>query len=207
MLFSFNKTDGWNPNGPLVIDAAGNLYGTTYNGGAHSEGVVFELLRGTGWTEKILHNFAAVPGDAKNPDGSLVMLSGNLYGTTISGGANDAGAVFQLVPHSGGGWVESLIHSFNTTGTDGEAPRSGLTVVGGNLYGTTIYGGTDSDGTVFGMTQSGGTWTENFLVSMTDAGGGAGYPSGGLLLYSDGNLYGTAQGGANGVGSVYEVAP
>ena len=206
VLFSFNDADGWNPNGQLLMDSAGNLYGTTYNGGLHSEGVAFELLRSGGWAEKVLHNFANLPADGKNPNGSLVMLSGNLYGTTISGGTFDGGTVFQLVPHAGGGWVESLIHSFTTTGSDGENPRAGLTVVGSSLYGTTASGGSSFDGTVFGLTQSGGTWTENFLINMTDADGGAGYPSGGLLLYTDGNLYGTAQGGVNGVGSVYEAS-
>jgi uncharacterized repeat protein (TIGR03803 family) len=206
-IFNFANTNGYNPNGPLVMDASGNLYGTTYNGGLNSKGIVFELRRNAAWAEKILHNFGATPSDGVNPDGGLVLLSGNLYGTTISGGVNGAGTVFEVTQTSGG-WAEGVIHSFNTTGTDGDQPRAGLTVVGSDLYGTTISGGANNfDGTVFGLTFVSGVWTENYLVSMSDASGGAAFPSGGLLLYSDGNLYGTAQGGANGVGSVYYVTP
>ena len=210
ILHSFNGTDGRNPTKALVMDASGNLYGTTYNGGAHSAGTVFELARGTGdsWQEKVIHSFFPRPSpDGANPDGGVILVSGNLYGTTYNGGTNGYGTVFQLVKQSSG-WQESVIHSFNQDGIDGATPRANLTPVGSNLYGTTSSGGTSFAGTVFQLTPAtGGGWTETILYSFSDTSGGAAFPSGGLFLYSDGNLYGTAQGGAYGVGSVYEITP
>ena len=210
ILHSFNGTDGSNPTKALVMDASGNLYGTTYNGGVNSAGTVFELARGTSgnWQEKVLHSFFPRPShDGANPDGGVILFSGNLYGTTYSGGAYGYGTVFQLVKQSTG-WTESVIHSFNQDGIDGATPRENLTPVGGNLYGTTSAGGANFDGTVFQLTPAaGGGWTESVLYSFSDTNGGSAFPSGGLFLYSDGNLYGTAQGGAYGVGSVYEISP
>lgn len=210
VLHSFDKTDGWNPTKALVMDAVGNLYGTTYNGGAHSAGTVFELARGTGdtWQEQVIHSFFPRPStDGSNPDGGVIIFSGTLFGTTYNGGAYGYGTVFQLVKESTG-WRETIIHSFNTDGVDGATPRANLTAVGSNLYGTTSAGGTNYDGTVFQLAPAaGGGWTESLLFSFGDAGGGAAFPSGGLFYYNDGNLYGTAQGGAYGVGSVYQIAP
>jgi uncharacterized repeat protein (TIGR03803 family) len=210
VLHSFNKTDGMNPTKALVMDAAGNLYGTTYNGGANSAGTVFELARGTGdtWKEKVLHSFFPRPStDGSNPDGGVILFSGNLYGTTYNGGAYGWGTVFELVKQ-GNAWTESVIYSFNQDGIDGATPRANLTAVGNNLYGTTVVGGANFDGTVFQLTPaSGGGWTESVIYSFNDTSGGAAFPSGGLFYYNDGNLYGTAQGGAYGVGSVYKIAP
>lgn len=210
VLHSFDKTDGWNPTKALVMDAVGNLYGTTYNGGAHSAGTVFELARGTGdtWQEQVIHSFFPRPStDGSNPDGGVIIFSGTLFGTTYNGGAYGYGTVFQLVKESTG-WRETIIHSFNTDGFDGATPRANLTAVGSNLYGTTSAGGTNYDGTVFQLAPAaGGGWTESVLFSFGDADGGAAFPSGGLFYYNDGNLYGTAQGGAYGVGSVYRIAP
>lgn len=213
ILHSFNHdgTDGTAPNGPLAVDASGILYGTTNTGGAHSEGTVFALGRqssGT-WSEKILHSFLfdRTTFDGALPEAGVLLVSGKIYGTTAAGGAYGWGTAFELVRQPGGRWKESVIHSFNQNGLDGVTPQFALTVVGNKLYGTTTAGGANSDGTVFGLTPSSSGWTESFLYSFANTNGGAAFPSGGLLLRPDGNLYGTAEGGAIGLGCVYEIAP
>jgi uncharacterized repeat protein (TIGR03803 family) len=208
--FSNDGTDGINPNGILAMDASGNLYGTAYNGGTWGVGIVFELTSNSGWSETILHAFTytgTAPMDGANPNANVIFFNGNLYGTTYEGGPHNNGTVFQLIHHGNGTWSESVIHAFNQNGIDGATPRAGLALVDGTLYGTTSAGGSAYAGTVFGLSHHGTAWTESYLYSFPEAGTGAEFPSGGLILYSDGNLYGTAQGGANGVGSVYEIAP
>jgi uncharacterized repeat protein (TIGR03803 family) len=202
-LFDFDRTDGSVPEGPLAIDAAGNLYGVTYIGGANNVGIVYELERQSGrsYQEKVLHTFGTGT-DGQYPETSLILLSGILYGTTSDGGSDGYGTVFQVNPSSS---AEKVIYSFHNK--DGANPGAGLTVVNGSLYGTTVRGGANSVGTVFGLTQSGGGWSRTFLYSFDYAGSGAEYPTGGLLLYSDGNLYGTAEGGTNAIGSAYEITP
>jgi uncharacterized repeat protein (TIGR03803 family) len=214
ILHSFNLdgVDGSEPNGPLAVDASGILYGTTYGGGADYQGTVFALGRqsnGT-WSEKILHSFVwgRNVSDGSRPAAGVLLVSGKIYGTTISGGAYNEGTVFELAPRTGSGWHESVIHSFKGPlyGLDGSGPEGNLTLVGDSLYGTTVTGGSNSRGTVFGLTPSSGGWTESFLYSF--AVGGPYLPNSGLLLRPDGNLYGTAQaGGANGDGCVFEIAP
>jgi len=160
--FNENGKDGYSPNAGLIFDSAGNLYGTTfgapYGGTTYgSNGAVFRLTPGTGgiWTEKVLHNFCAVQGcpDGKSPNASLISdAAGNLYGTTEAGGAYGGGTVFQLTPHAGDRWTETVLHSFS--GTDGRFPLASLIFDGGgNLYGTTYLGGAKADnGTVFELT-------------------------------------------------------
>jgi uncharacterized repeat protein (TIGR03803 family) len=111
-----------------VLDAAGNLYGTTYGGGVHGFGTVFELspMAGGGWTETILHSFNN-PGDGYTPVAGLVLDSaGNLYGTTVEGGRYNSGTVFELSPTAGGVWTEKILHHFGSSRTMagmGTAPR------------------------------------------------------------------------------------
>jgi len=122
--FTLNSgKDGVNPRAGLIFDAAGNLYGTTYGGGAHDEGMVFELSPSAGgrWTEKILYSFKR-HADGIYPWAGLIFDSaGNLYGTTLYGGAFSQGTVFELTPSPGGGWTEKLLHQFGN-GTDGIGP-------------------------------------------------------------------------------------
>jgi len=231
VLYSFqdsddgNPDDGSSPNGGLIFDAAGNLYGTTYTGGAygiHQYGTVFELTpkHGGGWTEKVLHSFGSGT-DGQNPSASLVFdTHGNLYGTTYAGGAYQDGTVFKLSPRQGGGWTETVLHNFDFVGglSDGLGPYSNLILdVAGNLYGTTSEGGNSSCnsrrgcGTVFELSPRDGGWTETVLhrfgVYLGDGQYGDGqFPFGGLILDSHGNLYGTTQhGGAYGGGAVFEI--
>src|SRR5882672_6278859 len=176
ILHSFNNngTDGYAPFQGLVLDAAGNLYGTTYRGGAHGVGTVFELTPATGggWTEKVLYSFSCKNGGACNPVASLILDGvGNLYGTTQGGGAYYAGSVFELMPQAGGGWAEKILHSFNNNGKDGVGPQGNLLFdASGNLYGTTLGGGAYNYGTVLEMRRTPGGWAETVLHSFQSNG-------------------------------------
>ncbi|MGA8876750.1 MAG: choice-of-anchor tandem repeat GloVer-containing protein [Candidatus Korobacteraceae bacterium] len=147
--------DGFSPTAGLILDAAGNLYGTTYGGGTYNQygGTVFELTPGVGgWTETLLHSFGNGT-DGEAPDGALVFdTAGNLYGTTGGGGTYGGGTVFELTPTVGGGWTEQVLHNFGN-GVDGANPYTGLIFdAAGNLYGTTQSGGNHGAGTVFELT-------------------------------------------------------
>ncbi|MGA7080201.1 MAG: choice-of-anchor tandem repeat GloVer-containing protein [Terriglobales bacterium] len=214
VLWSFRYAgDGKSPYAGLVMDAQGNLYGTTSEGGSagyagpgrdrcdHGCGTVFELSP-TG-SETILYAFE---GERKN-DGAgpfyagLVMdAQGNLYGTTDLGGAFGYGTVFKVTPAG----TETLLYTF-TGGTDGGSPFAGLLLdARGNLYGTTYRGGLYNEGTVFEVSASG---TEGVLYSFTGGADGAS-PQAGLVMDAQGNLYGTASaGGSSGAGAVFEVTP
>jgi uncharacterized repeat protein (TIGR03803 family) len=195
VLYRFTGgADGAGPSSSLVMDASGNLYGTTYDGGSTSGscgsgcGVVFELTRsGSDWKESVLYAFQGVP-DGAHPTGNLLFdTSGNLYGTTSRGGASTncqsegCGTVFELSPNSGG-WTETVLYNFQNS-SDGVGP-AGLTFdASGNLYGTTagrsVYELSPSQ-------QRGGAWVEHTLYSV-----GGGTPNPGLIFDGQGNLYGT----------------
>jgi len=209
-LHSFNSDgqDGIQPYSSLVMDALGNLYGTTYIGGTHNLGTVFQLHPNSdgSWTETILHSFNADGTDAYNPYANLLFDKvGNLYGTTYSGGSQGEGTVFELSP--GSAWLEQVILSFNYT--DGAAPYGGLVFdASGRLYGTTQYGGAYQHGVVFAMTRgSNGSWTEQVLHSFDPSAGDGWAPYAGLVIDKSGRLYGTTlYGGNNGSGTVFELA-
>jgi len=158
VLHRFNGADGANPDASLLMDSAGNLYGTTAAGGTDGFGVVFEisLVAGKPLTH-VLHNFTNANGDGAYPQSALIMdPSGNLYGTTSSGGGggdcqveNDfgCGMAFKLSPE-GQQWKESLLHVYKGLG-DGSFP-SGLVIDGsGNLYGEALGGGIFNQGLIF----------------------------------------------------------
>jgi uncharacterized repeat protein (TIGR03803 family) len=161
ILHGFSNKDGsgFDPIGGLVFDAAGNLYGTTYGGGAYGTpdggGTAFELSPkpGGGWTEKVLHNFGK-GADGSQPHAGLIFdAAGNLYGTTLTGGAYGHGTAFELSRRSGGAWTEKVLHNFNDNSKDGFAPSASLIPDGaGNLYGTTANGGASGFGMVFEVT-------------------------------------------------------
>lgn len=214
ILHSFNGADGYEPFGGLVFDRFGNLYGTTYlGGGSNSYGTVFELMPtgGGNWTEQVLHSFHLDGTDGILPYAGLVFDgSGNLYGTTYEGGSNYAyGTVFELSPAGGGNWTEQVLHSFNYNGTDGAFPSSALVFdAAGNLYGTTIAGGTYGGGTVFELSRSGGGWAEQIPYNFGSPGDGSDPFAGVTLFGASANLYGTtATGGAYGAGTAFELTP
>jgi uncharacterized repeat protein (TIGR03803 family) len=210
VLFDFTLgSDGAYPTGGLVLDAKGNLYGTTENGGANFYGTVFQLTHSkSGWTESVLYSFTN-GSDGAYPSGALVFdKAGNLYGTAVSGGStscsNGCGTVFKLAPGSGGTWTFSVIYSF-TGGSDGFAPAFGSLILdkAGNLYGTAEMGGNGS-GTVFELIHSKGGWKEKTLYAF-GGGSDAGYPLAGLSWDAAGNLFGATVRGGTGVGAVFQL--
>jgi uncharacterized repeat protein (TIGR03803 family) len=200
--------DGANPQAGLISDAAGNLYGTTYQGGVTSGcnsglgcGTVFRVTPSR--VETVLHRFTSDEG--ANPQAGLISdAAGNLYGTTTVGGATTScnipfgcGTVFQLTPAR----HLNVLHRF--TGSDGTNPSAGLIAdATGNLYGTTSAGGTGNAGTVFQLTPSG---TLTVLHSFLDDGSEGATPYGGLIVDASGNLYGTTSAGAGTAGTVFEL--
>jgi uncharacterized repeat protein (TIGR03803 family) len=151
--FLIGSGDGEYPLDGLIMDKNGNLYGTTEQGGAHGDGTVFELT--AAGVESLLYSFGSQPGDGSNayPYAGVIMdKKGNLYGTTIFGGADNDGMVFKVY-NKGGTWKETILHTFVGEPGDGERPFGGLIRDKmGNLYGTTYYGGAYNDGTVFEVT-------------------------------------------------------
>ncbi len=207
VLYEFaGDADGANPAyGDLVLDQAGNIYGTTFYGGINAQGVVFELTpSGSGWTETPIYTFTGAD-DGANPYSGLIFDSaGNLYGTTNVAGANGYGTVFQLT-HSGSGWAENTLYAFHPASSGG-SPYGGLAFdTSGNLYGGTSSGGTGSGGTIYELTTSGDGYTFSLLYSLS----GSQYQPGpydSLTLDAAGNLYGTTQkDGAHGMGSVFKL--
>ncbi len=209
VLYSFAgyPRDGANPEAGLIMDGSGNLYGTTVDGGPTFNGTVFELVNSSGtYTEKVLYTFAGYPGDGATPYAGLIMDgSGNLYGTTSYGGASNNGTVFELV-NSSGTYTEKVLYSFTGSDGDGATPYAGLIMDGsGNLYGTTVDGGTTFNGTVFELVNSSRTYTEKVLYSFTGYAGDGSSPDAGVIMDASGNLYGTSNGDGNNGGTVFEL--
>jgi uncharacterized repeat protein (TIGR03803 family) len=209
--FEPNGTDGYEPLASLVLDKEGNLYGTTYIGGAYNYGTVFKLT--PSGTETILHSFNANGIDGYSAAAGLVLdTKGNLYGTTEGGGTYGLGTVYKLTPSG----TETILHSFGASG-DGYDPYASVLIRDkkGNLYGTTFYGGANNClgngcGTVFELSppiKKNGVWTEMILHSF-DANGTDGYsPEASLLMDKEGNLYGTTgAGGTYDNGTVFELS-
>lgn len=196
--------DGGNPLSSLVMDSAGNLYGTTFVGGQFGAGEVYELSP-TGIS--VIYSFTG-GADGANPYAADVIFdaSGNLYGTTAGGGANNLGTVFKLAP-SASGWTESVLHSFAGT-TDGATPAAGLVFdLAGDLYGTTSVGGINNAGTVFQLKPgTNGVWSEKVIHAFNTKDGSV--PNGGLVFDRANNLYGVTQGGgAKSAGVVFKLTP
>ena len=190
VLHSFTgEADGASPYGSLVLDKAGNLYGTTNRGGAFNDGTVF-MVNATG-KESVLYSFTGSP-DGAYPYGWLVRDdSGNLYGTTFEGGDSNYGTVFKLDTTGG----EAVLHSF-ARGADGAYPNAGLTLdANGNLYGTTNAGGDKTDEGVIFMVDS---RTSAFKLLHSFAGRTNGSsPNAGLIVDDSGTLYGTTTEGGD----------
>jgi uncharacterized repeat protein (TIGR03803 family) len=213
ILYSFaaSATDGIFPNGNLIFDDAGNLYGVTQDGGEAGCGTAYMLSpNGTGgWTETILHSFKATTTDGAFPPAGLIMdASGNLYGTTSAGGKADYGTVFELSPSSGGTWAETQLYAFRGA-NDGCNPVSSLTLdADGDLYGTTFECGSHSGGTVFELSPSATGWIPKTLHLFKASNGDGFSPYAPVIFDTAGNLFGTTySGGANGGGSVYKLTP
>jgi uncharacterized repeat protein (TIGR03803 family) len=217
VLHSFGGTaDGYEPESSLVFDKAGNLYGTTWQGGTYGSGSVYELSpNGDGtWAETVLYNFNCCDpkGDGFNPNSAVFLgANGKIYGTTENGGAAPqcnainygCGTFFELT-HTPNGWKETILYSYGEA-PDSSLPWGNLTVdKAGNFYDTSIWGGSQSyAGTVFELTPtSGGGWTNNVIYTLDQQTGvGMSNEVGGVVFDSSGNLYGV------GVGGVFELSP
>jgi uncharacterized repeat protein (TIGR03803 family) len=217
--FENDGQDGYYPLASLIFDAAGNLYGTTSQGGAYQVGTVFELVpeKDGRWQEQILHSFVSTPADGWEPKAAVVFdAAGNLYGTTYVGGAyQNYGTVLKLTPGGNGHWSEKVLHNFDFNGTDGYNPLAGLALDdSGNLYGTTVVGGTTTNGAVFEMAQGkNGSWSEKVLYSFTGGSDGS-LSNSGLVRDSAGSLYSTTVAGGDphctyggGCGTVFKLTP
>jgi uncharacterized repeat protein (TIGR03803 family) len=206
----------------LIADAAGNLYGTTPNGGSFAGsycggtgsgcGTVFKLVHNSdgSWTENVLHRFNHNGTDGVIPYAALIQdTAGNLYGTTFLGGTAGAGTVFKLSPNGDGSWTEEILHSFQNNGKDGENPYASLVIDSlGRIYGTTEQGGNYSSGTVFELRQqSPGVWLEEVIYSFGNGPAGK-TPAANLIFGASGTLYGTTDlGSNNNCGTVFELKP
>jgi len=223
-LHKFTRgADGYSSYGGLIFDQVGNLYGTTGSGGASDEGTVFKLTPDSDgrWTEAVIHSFGG-GNDGVAPAGTLTFDSaGNLYGTTVAGGANRSGTVFQLTPNSDGSWTESVLYSFCSLSgcRDGAVPSYSLIFDdAGSLYGTTGEGGSNSNsgcnngcGNVFKLAPNlDGSWTESVLYSFCSVNGcrDGSTPFAGVIFDKAGNLYGTTYSGGSSVsGTAFKLAP
>jgi len=214
VLHNFDGSDGWFPEGPLVADKAGNLYGTTFYGGPNGCsglgcGVAFELVRVTSvkWTYKILHLFFQQQGDGLQPSTGMIFDSkGDLYGTTSGGGnfnfcMGGCGVVFKLAPDSEENWTESVLYTFGSQVNDAAVPVAPLIFdSAGRLHGTTEWGGDDASGAVFKLSpKKNGQWADEVLHSFSSYTRDGSNPVYGLTFDSVGNLYGTTiNGGTKG---------
>ncbi len=200
VLYSFGSQpgDGTRPWADLIMDLQGNMYGTTSTGGAFGEGAVFELT--AAGQEIVLYSFGAQTKDAAGPYCGLVMdKKGNLYGTTLGGGAYGQGTVFELTPTG----TETVLHSFAGGTKDGANPWAGLVMdKKGNLYGTAA-GGSHNLGIVYKVTPIG---NETVFYNFGTQSGDGQNPYAGLVIDKTGNLYGTTVVGG-GFGTVFTLTP
>jgi uncharacterized repeat protein (TIGR03803 family) len=208
VLHRFTGSDGQYPISGVILDAEGDLYGTTFGGGnsaceEYGCGVVFKVDKSG--METALHFFKGGNKDGDEPLGTLVMdKTGNLYGATSMGGPFDEGVVYKLSKTG----KETVLHGF-TGGSDGQYPDAGVVMdAEGNLYGTTQYGGSYDYGVVYKVSKTG---EETVLYTFT--GGTDGAIPGGVILDAEGNLYGTAYAGGDlscqeyGCGTVWKLKP
>lgn len=219
ILHEFNNNgDGYLPYAGVALDAAGNIYGTTCFGGAFDLGTVYEISSNAKGARhvKILHSFRGSGVDGECPYAGVVLgASGSLYGTTTEGGENYEGTVFQMTPMPDGTWDEKIVHNFPAAcciDVDGNTPHGGLTFdSAGNLYGTTVVGGSDGGGVVFELLQTPTGWEEKILHSFSNNGVDGLHPYAGVTLDSRGNLFGaTIEGGDCAefdCGTVFELIP
>lgn len=221
VLYRFNGSDGANPEAGLIMDRLGNLYGTTFNGGADGFGTVFELNKDG--NESVLYSFTGAA-DGANPVAGLTFdREGRLYGTTSLGGdmtcqnpnnTYGCGTVFQLAnvsptPKGPSSWKESVLYSF-TLQSDGGIPWAGLTFdKSGHLYGATTdggSGGSNGGGTIFEMVFSKNGWTFNVIYSLQGWGISGSYRN--LFLDAAGNIWDTTHcDGTLEDGTIYELSP
>lgn len=205
ILYSFaGGADGEYTDTELAIDSAGNLYGTSVQGGLYGSGTVFEVT--AAGVHTVLYNFTGGADGGEPYKGVTLDAHGNLYGTAVTGGSGSCeggcGVLYKLT-NSGGTWTQNVVHAF-TGGQDGSGPGSPVTIdATGNLFGTTPTGGAYGIGVVYGVSPNGQFHVIHTFTGGADGGGGG---AGRLLIDNRGNLYGVCTvGGVNGFGTVYEI--
>jgi len=216
VLANFSGSNGTNPL-YVTLDAAGNLYGTTYYGGKYGDfgpGTVFKLTRrGSGWMLTTLYNFYG-HSDGGNPySGVIFGPDGSLYGVAVNGGLYGHGVVYKLQPPASScktalcPWAETVLYNF-TGQSDGEGPQGNLVFDrAGNIYGTTLFGQNGNFGAVYELSPSQGHWNLTVIHTFTNSSDGGG-PVDGVIFDQAGNLYGsTGSGGSHSLGVVYEFTP
>jgi uncharacterized repeat protein (TIGR03803 family) len=199
VLYSFGggALDLGLPNGQLVQGLDGHFYGAA-GGGTSGRGAVYEITPAGAVT--VLYNFGSNPDDGESPEGPLIQdLNGNFYGTTLFGTGYYTGTVYKITA----GGIGTVLYAFGTN-ADGEGPRNIIRGSDGNLYGITCPGGPYDGGIVFRITPAG---VETALYPFGALATDASCPSGTFIQGNDGNFYGTASGGANGTGSIFELTP
>ena len=181
----------------------GNIYGTTFSGGASNLGTVFQMTKSdNGWTEAPIYSFTAEP-DGEGPVAGVILDSnGDLFGTTEEGGLYGFGTVFELSYKINSGWTETVLYNFQNL-SDGQVPIAGLVAdSAGNLYGATGDGGGGGGGTVFELSPMGNSWAFTLLYSFSGQQGMYCGPRASLSMDNSGSLYGTtACDGANSLGT------
>lgn len=206
-LVSFNGNDGAGPDGGLVADANGNLFGTTEGGGASGHGTVFEIAKtSTGYasTPTTLVNFDLTNGGYPLT-GLIVDANGNLFGTAQAGGTSGYGTVFEII-NTSAGYASTPTTLVNFNFSNGAFPLAGLIAdANGNLFGTTYLGGAYREGTVFEVAKrsSGYATAPTILVNFDNNNGAA--PFAGLTADANGNLFGTTSGGSSTIPTVFEI--
>jgi uncharacterized repeat protein (TIGR03803 family) len=207
------SSNGGFPYEGLMMDAAGNLYGAAPTGGASGQGVIYRLSHTKqGWVDTVLYSFTG-----QNGDGSglywidlISDTAGNIYGATSFGGTNGTGTVWELVySKTDKSYSEKVLYEFGASGSgDGNDPYGGLAMDSkGNLYGTTLNGGSSNLGAFYKLTKQGKTWKETVLHSFVGANDGN-EPTGNPYIDATGRLYGMTQsGGKSNLGIVYRLAP
>ena len=235
-IYSFTGANGDGeypfPEGQMVFDSNGALYGTTASGGTNYNGTVFQLVPpkqpGGAWTENVLYRFAG-GADGRQPSTSVVFdQAGNLYGATQFGGnlqvcGGGCGTIFELSPPSqpGGQWTHTVLWTFQGS-FDGQYPGEVLFGSNGSLFATTSSGGTPGVlchtnqrikfgcGTVFELTppaKKGGAWTKTVLYTFPGFKGDGTGPGTEITFDSQGNIYGVTGGGTSGYGTVFQLSP
>ena len=202
VLYNFGN-EGADPQGHLVFDQAGNLYGTTVLGGGAGLGTLWELIPSKGLT--VVHSFTG-GSDGSEPVGGVVLdQAGNLYGVTAVGGTSDLGVAYEFSP-DGSGWTETILHTF-AGGSDGAYPNGLISDSEGNLYGFTTDGGGPDYGTAYELQPvlGGFNYSINY-VFQSQLGGKPGLSN--LPTLQGGNLYGAASAGeTNNDGAIFELTP